>query len=149
MNQATFICPKCEKTKTVDVTKYAQLDQTVKVKSTCACGHTWTSVLEKRKQYRKGVNLVGIYIHIVDGKEVDKGNMTIVDLSAGGVKLKLNVARDFNPDDLLKIEFRLDDKKRTLMNKTVIVRNVSGSYVGAAFSGSDAYDPVLGFYLMS
>jgi hypothetical protein len=148
-NQATFICPKCEKTKTVDVTKYAKMDQTVKVKSKCSCGNTWTSVLEKRKQYRKGVNFVGVYTHIVAGKEVDRGNMAIIDLSAGGVKLKLNVARDFNPGDLLKIEFQLDDNKKTLITKTVVIRNISGVYVGAAFRDTDPYDPVLGFYLMS
>lgn len=148
-NQATFICPKCEKTKTVDVTKYAQMDQTVKVKSKCTCGHTWISVLEKRKQYRKGVDLVGVYIYIVNGKEVDRGNMTIIDLSAGGVKLRLKVARDFNLGDLLKIEFRLDDNKNTQMTKTVVIRNISGEYIGAAFRDTDPYDPVLGFYLMS
>ena len=148
-NKATFICPQCEKTKTVDVSRYAQMDQTVKVKSKCSCGHKWTAVLEKRKQYRKGANLSGIYKYVVDDREIDRGTMKIVDLSAGGVKLKLEVNRGFKVGDNLQIEFKLDDKNETLITKTVVIRNVSDSYYGAAFKDSDTYDPVLGFYLMS
>jgi PilZ domain len=147
-NQATFICPQCEKTRTVDVSKYARMEKTVKVKSKCACGNTWTSVLEKRKQYRKGARLKGIYKYMLDGREMDRGNMTIMDISAGGVKLKLDVDRPLKPGDILDIEFKLDDSKQTLMKKTVIIRNASKSYFGTAFKDADSYDPVLGFYLM-
>jgi hypothetical protein len=148
-NKATFICPLCEKTKTVDVSKYAQMNQTVKVKSRCSCGHKWTAVLEKRKQYRKGAKLSGIYKYVVDGKEMDRGTMKVIDLSAGGVKLKLEVNRPFQVGDNLQIEFKLDDKKQTLIQKTVVIRNISDSYYGTAFKDADTYDPVLGFYLMS
>jgi len=148
-NKATFICPQCEKTKTVDVGKYAKIDQTVKVKSKCSCGHKWVAVLEKRKQYRKGANLSGIYKYMVDGREIDRGKMKVMDLSAGGVKLKLEVNRGFKVGETLEIEFKLDDKKKTLIRKTVVIRNGSESYYGAAFKDADTYDPVLGFYLMS
>ena len=148
-NKATFICPRCEKTKTVDVGKYARIDQTVKVKSRCSCGHKWTAVLEKRKQYRKGAKLTGIYKYVADGSEIDRGTMKVIDLSAGGVKLKLEVNRGFKVGDNLQIEFKLDDKKQTLIKKTVVIRNVSESYYGTAFKDADTYDPVLGFYLMS
>lgn len=148
-NMATFICPQCEKTLTVDVSRYAQMEQTVKVRSKCSCGNKWTSVLEKRKQYRKGANLRGIYKYIVDGKEVDRGNMTIVDISAGGVKLKLDVDRNLQTGHLLKLEFKLDDTKQTPMQKTVVIRNANSPYYGAAFRDADLYDPVMGFYLMS
>lgn len=148
-NMATFICPQCEKTLTVNVSKYAQMEQTVKVKSKCVCGNTWVSVLEKRKQYRKGANLKGIYKYIVDGREMDRGKMTIMDISAGGVKLKLDVDRNLKTGDLLELEFKLDDPKQTLMQKAVVIRNASNPYFGAAFKDADSYDPVLGFYLMS
>lgn len=148
-NMATFICPQCNKTLTVDVSRYAQMEQTVKVKSKCSCGNTWTSVLEKRKQYRKSVSLKGIYKYIVDGKELDRGKMTITDISAGGVKLKLDVDRNLKTGHLLKLEFKLDDSKQTLMKKTVIIRNANNPYYGAAFRDADLYDPVMGFYLMN
>ena len=60
-NTATIVCPQCDKNKTVDVSRYVALDQTVRVKSKCSCGHTWTSVLEKRRQYRKSVDFPGLY----------------------------------------------------------------------------------------
>ena len=148
-NMATFICPQCKKTLTVDVSKYAQMEQTVKVKSKCSCGNNWISVLEKRKQYRKGVNLKGIYKYIVDGEEVDGGKMTVVDISAGGVKVKLDVDRILKVDHLLKLEFKLNDSKQTPMQKTVIIRNANNPYYGASFRDADLYDPVMGFYLMS
>ena len=147
-NQATFTCPKCETTKTVDVSRYAIMDQTVKVKSKCVCGHTWTSVLEKRKQYRKGGSLPGTYKHIVAGNPLNKGTMTVIDLSAGGLKLKLSASLDLRKDDRLYVEFHLDDNRHTLIKKNVLVKNVDGRYVGTAFSRSDADDPALGFYLM-
>jgi hypothetical protein len=148
-NKATFICPKCKKTKTADVSKYVKMSTTVRVNSTCSCGHKWTSILEKRKQYRKSVNLPGTYELIKDGESQDRGGMKILDLSGGGVKMKLNVERNLEVGDHLDIEFHLDDTKRTLIKKGVTIRNRDGVYVGASFRYADAYDPVLGFYLMS
>jgi hypothetical protein len=148
-NKATFICPKCRKTKTVDVSKFAHTSQTVRVNSTCSCGHKWTSVLEKRKRYRKSVNLPGTYALTRDGQVTDRGGMQVTDVSAGGVKLKLSVQRNLQVGDYLSIEFHLDDSKRTIIKKDVVVRNISGIYIGTAFRFADPYDPVLGFYLMS
>lgn len=149
-DMATFICPKCEKTKTVDVSKYARITQSVRVKSTCPCGHTWTSVLEKRRQYRKDVNFAGKYVLIVDGNEVDKGVMVVSNLSTTGIQLKLNVRRKFNIDDLLRVEFNLDDARRTHIVKDVIVKNQEGLLVGCAFSLTQPQqERALGFYLMS
>jgi hypothetical protein len=148
-NKATFICPKCKTTKTVDASKYAHVSKTVKIKSSCSCGYSWTSVLEKRKQYRKSVNLPGTYELIREGTVVDRGSMKISDISGGGVKMKLNVKRDLEVGDFMTIEFHLDDSKRTFIRKDVEVRNVSDVFVGTKFRFVDAYDPVLGFYLMT
>ena len=147
-NTATIVCPQCDKNKTVDVSRYVALDQTVRVKSKCSCGHTWTSVLEKRRQYRKSVDFPGVYELVQNGETVDKGSMVVKDLSLTGLKLKLNVARNFEIDSRLLVEFHLDDNRRTLMRKNVLVKNVSGAYVGVAFSASEPQDPALGFYLM-
>lgn len=148
-NKATFICPQCQRAKTVDVSQYAKMSRAVKVNSSCSCGNKWTSILEKRRQYRKLVNLPGTYEFIKDGKVLDRGGMKVTDISGGGVKLKLNVQRNLQVGDVIEIEFHLDDSKRTLIKKSVVVRNVSGIFVGVAFRTADPYDPVLGFYLMS
>jgi len=147
-NHVTFTCPECEATKTVDVTRYAQMDQTVKVKSKCSCGNTWTSVLEKRKVYRKGVSLLGTFTHIVDNNPVTKGSMEVTDISAGGLKIKMLEPVDLRMNDKLRVEFKLDDPRQTPISKDVLVKNIDGVYIGLAFSRAETDDPALGFYLM-
>jgi hypothetical protein len=137
-NTATFICPQCKKSKTVDVSKFSLTSRTVKINSTCSCGHKWTTVLDKRRLYRKTVNLIGVYDHIRDGKVVDRGGMKVLDLSFSGVKMKLNVERDLQVGENFRLEFHLDDVKHTLIKKEVIVRNVSGVYIGATFKSTEA-----------
>jgi hypothetical protein len=132
----------------VDVSKFIYTNKTVKINATCSCGNKWALELEKRRLYRKSVNLSGTYGLVREGKVVDRGGMKVVDLSFNGVKMKLNVEREFQPGDLLDIEFNLDDSKQTQKIKRVTVRNVSGLYIGASFRPDEAYDPVLGFYLM-
>ena len=65
-HMATFICPECQKSKTVDVSEYAITDKIVRVNVKCPCGHAYTSILEKRKKYRKTTNLPGAFFQIVD-----------------------------------------------------------------------------------
>ncbi len=146
---ATFVCPKCSRSKTVNVSKYAHLDKLIKVKVKCPCGHAYTSILEKRKQYRKETHLSGTYVHFLDGRPANRGLMTVKDISANGMKLKLNVELICDAGDHLDVEFHLDNRNRTLIKKRVIVKNVSGSYIGVEFGPTEALDKALGFYLFS
>jgi hypothetical protein len=127
---ATFICPKCEKSKTVNVSHYANLDKIVKVKVKCPCGYTYNSILEKRKKYRKETNLHGSFIRLVDGKEVSHGLMTVKDLSTTGMKLHINDNHGCVVGDVIKVEFHLDDTQRSLIRKKVIIRNIYRSDIG-------------------
>jgi hypothetical protein len=146
---ATFVCPKCSRSKTVNVSKYANLDKLIKVNVKCPCGHAYTSILEKRKRYRKETNLPGGYIHIAEGRPVNRGLMTVTDVSATGLKLKLNVSQNCAIGDHMEVEFHLDDRNRTLIKKRVIVRNINGPLVGVEFEPTEALDKALGFYLFS
>lgn len=146
---ATFVCPHCQKSKTVNVSQYANLDKIVRVKVTCPCGHAYTSILEKRKKYRKETNLPGSYLRIVDGKKIGNGLMLVRDLSNTGMKLQINGEHDCAVGDVLQVEFRLDDTHRTLVTKKVIIRNISGPYLGTELAPTEAMDKALGFYLFS
>ena len=146
---ATFVCPQCQKSKTVNVSQYANLDKIVRVKVTCPCGHAYTSILEKRKKYRKETNLPGSYLRIVDGKKIGNGLMLVRDLSNTGMKLQINGEHDCAVGDVLQVEFRLDDTHRTLVTKKVIIRNISGPYLGTELAPTEAMDKALGFYLFS
>ena len=74
--------------------------------------------------------------------------MTIVDISTTGLKFKTTVPRKFEAGTELRVEFCLDDRNRTPMEKRVIVRNLSGAFVGVSFHTNELEDPALGFYLM-
>ena len=146
---ATFVCPKCSRSKTVSVSDYAHVDKLIKVNVKCPCGHAYTSILEKRKQYRKASNLPGSYIHYIDGRPVNRGLMTVEDISANGLKLKLNASHNCAVGDQMQVEFNLDDRHRTVITKRVIVRNINGPFIGAEFGPAEALDKALGFYLFS
>ncbi len=148
-NMATFICPKCKKTTTADVTSYAKLEKKIRVKCRCICGHNYISILEKRKKYRKLVNLPGGYAFIDAKGREEKGTLIVEDISATGLKLKLNIKPGFKIEDMLTVEFRLNDRRKTEIQKKVIVKNIKDIYVGTAFTRSGLNDPALGFYLMN
>ena len=147
-NTATFRCPQCGKAKTADVSRYATTEKKIMVNCTCACGHQFRCRLEKRKQYRKGSDLSGRFTLLGERGPEDSGLVKVVDISTTGLKLKMTVPRVFPLGAILLIEFRLDDRKRTPMEKRVIVRNFSGLFVGASFHPNEPDDPALGFYLM-
>ena len=146
---ATFSCPKCNRSKTVDVSKYAALDKVVKVNIKCPCGHSYKAILEKRRHYRKETNLPGTYVHFIDGQPRDRGLMTVKDLSTAGMKLRLNVKQSFAVGDQLRVEFHLDDAHRTLIRKTVIIRNQRDQFIGVELAPFETVDKALGFYLFS
>lgn len=146
---ATFSCPQCNRSKTVDVSKYASIDKMVKVNVKCPCGNAYKAILEKRKQYRKETNLPGSYVHFIDGQPQNRGVMTVRDLSTSGMKLQLNVNQNFALGDQMQVEFHLDDAQRTLIKKTVIIRNQREKFIGVELAPFEAVDKALGFYLFS
>ncbi len=148
-NTATFVCPKCGNSTVANVAKYAAIDKKITVNCNCTCGHRFSATIEKRRQYRKGTDLPGFYYHHRANGDTDKGSMRVVDISSNGLKLQLSVAAKFSTDEKLRVEFYLDDKRRTFIKKEVIVRNVKNNLVGTAFAPNQGDDPALGFYLMS
>lgn len=146
---AKFICPHCQRFKIVDVTNYVHIDRKIKVNVKCPCGNEFKSILEKRVQYRKETNLVGMFRHMDGRKEVGCGLITVCDLSTTGMKLKVDDDFKFSLDDNLVIEFHLDDNHRSLIKKRVIVRNINYPYVGTEFSSTEILDKALGFYLFN
>jgi hypothetical protein len=148
-NTATFVCPQCGNVTTADVSKFASINKRITVNCNCNCGHRFKVSLEKRRQYRKSTDLPGVYFCRLENGDLDKGIMRVVDISSTGIKLKLNVERDIDIGEMIRVEFHLDDKRRTPIKKLVIVRNVYKNLVGTSFAPNEGDDPNLGFYLMS
>ena len=146
---ATFVCPKCHKSKTVNVAKYADLDKKVKVNVRCPCGYAYTSILEKRKRYRKETNLPGSYSRYINGKLMDSGLLIIKDLSTIGMKLQIDADNDCELGDVIQVEFHTDDAQRAFIKKKVIIRSINGPTFGTEFAPTEGIDKALGFYLFN
>ena len=157
-NIAVFICPECKQSRSVNVSKYKNLDKASKIKCKCPCGNSYYAILEKRKYYRKTTNFSGIYINIVSSlgpcflEEVGRGILKVTDISRTGVQLTIKMQNDFKVDDKIMVEFRLDDKQKTLIKKEVIIKNINGTEIGAEFCTVDPFNPndkAIGFYLFN
>ena len=146
---ATFVCPKCQKSKTVNVSKYAALDKNVKVSVRCPCGYAYTSILEKRKKFRKETNLPGSYRRLINGKLMDSRLLIVKDLSSIGMKLQIDAANDCEIGDVIQVEFHTDDAQRAFIKKKVIIRSINGPIIGTEFAPTEGIDKALGFYLFN
>jgi hypothetical protein len=146
-NTAVFRCPHCQRTKTVDVAALGEFQQSLRFKLKCPCGQVSLARLEKRRRFRKETDFPGNYVHYVNGRPTSKGSMRVKDLSNNGMKLMITASAAFTVGDLLKVSFQLDDAQHSLVQKKVIVRNISPPYVGAEFAPTETIDKALGFYL--
>jgi hypothetical protein len=146
-NTVVFRCPHCQRTKTVDVASLGDLAQPLRFRLKCPCGQVTTSVVDKRRRFRKETHFPGSYVHYVDGQPRGKGSLTVKDLSVNGMKLMIASGETFNRGDVLKVSFRLDDAQRNPVEKKVIIRSISPPFFGTEFAPTETLDKALGFYL--
>ncbi len=148
--RATFVCPECERSRTVDVSGNAKLARASRVRVKCPCGHHYPVVLERRRFFRKAVNLSGSFVHTVNGRHVDRGEMAVLDLSRTGLRIRLNERRPLRVGDTLLVEFHLDDRQHSLIRRESVVRRIEGVDLGTEFAAPDITDAnsrAIGFYL--
>lgn len=149
---AAIECPRCKKTKLTDVSRFKKVGRKVDIKARCPCGHVFTVTLERRRHFRKASNFPGIYKVTTAGKTPISGTMTVKDLSLLGIKMQLNVPPSIEIGDQMLVEFRLDDARRSLIRKEVIVRSIDESVIGAEFRPDRSpgqADRQLGFYFLT
>ena len=147
---ASFQCPKCNASKEANVSKYKKMSTSVTLKVKCPCGNEYSVTLERRKYYRKETKFPGKFIFASLFGDDQKGPMTVLDISKGGLKFKTLSTPIFQKDDIVEVEFNLDNKNRTPIKKQVHVRNIKDNFVNAEFCSFDISDPgdkALGFYL--
>jgi hypothetical protein len=150
-NKAIIICPKCEKSKAIDVSEELGSKYLVQLQHKCSCGYLVIVLLERRKRHRKITNLKGAYRCLVSEKREAKGSMTIQDITRAGLSFMLHesASQKLNMGDNLLFEFHLDDKSRSLIKKEGLISNMRGPYIGVEFSSVDLYDRALGQYMFS
>ena len=137
-NEATFVCPKCDKTKTVDVSKYNHVQKRIKVKSRCICGYSWASLLERRKFYRLETDIPCACSKNGLSSFFKSISMKIVDLSPGGLKLESDAkekgrahANFFKSP--FNISFQLGENKEDHIKKTLHPTRITKTHVCAEF----------------
>lgn len=147
-NMALLHCPHCGKMKHVSVAKFKNIKHSLQVK--CSCGKTFSVNLNFRKRYRKDTDLIANFKN-TSSPGNGGGSCRIVNVSLGGLGLRVEEAGSVEPGDILKIVFKLDDKKQSSLSRQVVVRHIGqNGYVGTQFCDEDdkLYEKTLGFYLM-
>jgi c-di-GMP-binding flagellar brake protein YcgR len=116
---------------------------------TCSCGNEYVAMLDRRKKFRKTTNLPGKYSIVSDEKNNHHEIMTVCDISHTGMKLKINMDKPIAIGTILKVQFRLDDSHRSLIEKKVKVVSVNNSDLGTKFLQTEDIGKELGFYLFT
>ncbi|MEN6320637.1 MAG: PilZ domain-containing protein [Syntrophaceae bacterium] len=140
----TFICPKCGSMVKEPAQKYKDHKGSLKVE--CSCSHSYEVQLEFRKFYRKETNIAGLYMR--SSHAGDWGKMVVKNLSMGGCGFETWKKSTLVQGEEIKLEFKLDNTRGSIIKKKAVVCEVDGQYVGCKFAEPPgAYDPDLGFYL--
>ena len=164
----TITCLKCNWTLKVDpsfVENHGRIVKTYGMKEfyifTCRCGERFNIQLDFRQKSRHPIEASSFYTTLTRDNFEDRLksddvsdyqshiNSTIRDISVDGIGLISNGSHTLKPDDELIVKFTLRRSgKERPVQKRVIVRSVSGKYIGAEFFPKDKNDPDIGFYFM-
>lgn len=143
---ATFVCPSCGAVKHFDAGRYRHQRHSLSVR--CRCQHVFSVQLDFRRNFRKQTSLQGTYEIISEGG-VGGGIIHISNISRGGIGFTVSGVHRIEKDQLLQIEFQLNDKNKTVLKKQAVVRAVEHNNVGCEFKCNAALDKALGFFLQS
>jgi predicted RNA-binding Zn-ribbon protein involved in translation (DUF1610 family) len=140
----TFLCPKCGDSRKQSVEK--SRDVIGLTKMSCICGYVSEVQLEFRKFFRKDTELEGLYYRSIP--EGHWGKMIVKDLSILGCRFEMRRKELLGEGEEIKLQFTLDNPRRSIIRKKAIVSEVEGSNVGCKFVDLPGYiDSELGFYL--
>ncbi|MEN8188739.1 MAG: hypothetical protein ABFS19_02745 [Thermodesulfobacteriota bacterium] len=142
---ATIRCPECDSTRKVEVGGYRFKQHTLKVR--CSCSHCYLISLDFRKNFRKKTDLPGNYL--IDPPVGGNGPIQVTNISKTGVGFTVAGIHNFQVGLEANLEFTLDNRLQSQLNKKVIVRSVNGDYIGSEFADHQDFEKELGFYLRS
>ncbi|MBV5319146.1 MAG: PilZ domain-containing protein [Desulfobulbaceae bacterium] len=143
-NTATLVCPACGAVKLIAADKFKLARHTLKVK--CRCQETFNVLFDFRRHYRKQVSLPGTY-EIISQGGVGGGIIHLNNLSRGGIGFTVSGLHQVKKDQVLLIEFQLNDKKKTVLKKKVLVITVEQNLIGCQFENNVEMEKDLGFFL--
>jgi hypothetical protein len=140
----TFICPKCSKSRRESVEHYK--DKTGSIKIECKCTNVYETRLDFRQSRRIETSIGGIYLRT--SHPGDRREMILRNLSYWGCKFETMEACTLVPGEEIRVEFVLDNSRRSMIKKEAVVIHVKGYRVGCKFSVPQGIiDSELSFYL--
>jgi hypothetical protein len=143
---ATLICPSCNATRNIAAERFRHGQHAITVR--CSCQHVYSILLDFRRHYRKKTNLPGTYEILTQGG-VGGGIIHVTNISKGGLGFTVSGLHRINKDHLLLVEFQLNDKKKTVLKKRVLVKSVRQNIIGCQFMDDVAMEKDLGFFLQT
>lgn len=142
--QGFFECPHCGKQVKFDTSAFQGLSSGVKVK--CPCGEEFKVCFGLRKGRRKQSFFRGHYVKLSQGKE--RGRIRVRDVSVGGIRFTTWNAHDLKEGDKILVQFALEDRRDSEIERTATVRWVKDMTIGCQFTDHRVMDAGLGFYVM-
>jgi len=141
-NLATVICQSCGHAKQLDVTKFINLNKTLRCR--CKCGKSFLCTLEFREYFRKKTKLSGHFTFLRDHLQ---HKIIVNNVSHSGINFSMLTVCDIKIGDMLEVIFTLDDTNKTVIRKQVEVKSANNQLIGCCFTDTQSYDKELGFYL--
>jgi len=129
-NIATFKCPECKKAWEKNLSKLGDHFKNSRIKCNCPCGFSFPVILEHRRHTRKKTKLTGAFMH---DKSKRRGLINVKNISKSGVGFDLSTNQFMHVGDRLSLKFNLDDSEKSFLYKEVIVKKITGKYVGVEF----------------
>jgi len=141
---ASIRCPDCGLVKNISVGKFRNNRHTLKTR--CSCGSNFLVALDFRRHYRKSTVIIGMY-SLIGGSYSGGGQMQVHNLSRSGVGFSISGVHNISIGQKALLNFRLDDKKQTVLTKKVLIKNVRKNTIGCEFINQTQIGKDLGFYL--
>ena len=118
----TVVCPHCAQPQIFKLDDIPQ-DSRHPFKYECPCGERTNVLLNARRNYRKRVNLVGVFSMPSESKKIER-LCTVLDISATGMRIATDSFKAFYQGQLLQAKVVLDNSLRSRLALCCVVRGI-------------------------
>lgn len=145
--EGIFLCPACGNGVIKDLSKFVDSQAAIRVKCKCKCGQAFRTLVERRRNARKSVDLVGMCHFIDSDDQAKKQLIKIHDVSFSGLQFSVNNSPGFRVGGTINVDFRLDDRMRSEIKAEGIVVRTQSRKIGLQFE-SNRRPKALSWFLM-
>jgi hypothetical protein len=118
----TVVCPHCAQSQIFKLDDIPQ-DSRHPFQYECPCGERTNVLLNARRNYRKRVNLVGVFSMPSESKKIER-LCTVLDISATGMRIATDSFKAFYQGQLLQAKVVLDNSLRSRLTLCCVVRGI-------------------------